>query len=312
MNSYFATFPAGTYNLIAKHLKGFKVDELKITENDNSSVVFTSSLPAHKLAGLRYFTNVYLVVDGLDKLPNTVVNGKYFRLMLLKDGSPYQMGEVERAKLEAKIKHGFSLEPNTHLSKNDFFMIERSSGKRLFTLRLARDKFKRDELQAGELRPELAHILCLAAGMKSKYRVVDMFAGYGAIPLETVRGFGCKQVVAVDNRRLPKRHERTSIIWHRSDARSLDFLADDSVDRVVTDPPWGVYDAKVDDLQSLYTDFTAEMIRILKPDGVAVILSGYANASKILEQSQKLKLIGKWNILVSGKKATIYKLQKVR
>jgi tRNA (guanine6-N2)-methyltransferase len=308
MSQYFATFPAGIFDLIAKQLKGYKLDELKIVEHDDSSVLFASSLTIEKLIELRYFTNVYLVID--DQSTTSAIKGSYYRLMLLKGGEPQQMDAAQRAKLEARIQQDYQLEPNTHLSKNDFYLIERSSGKKLFTLKLSRSK--REKLAAGELRPELAHILCLAAGVKAKRTVVDMFAGYGSLPFEAVRGFGCKQVIAVDNQKLPKRHEHKLIKWYENDARKLDFLADDSVDRVVTDPPWGIYDAGLDDLPSLYSDFMNELVRILKPDGVAVILSGYDKAAAYLEKNEKLRLIGRWNVLVSGKKATIYKLQKER
>ncbi len=310
MSQYFATFPAGTFELIAKHLKTFRIEELKIAERDDSSVVFVSTLHIERLVELRYFTNVYLVVDNLKTLPKDVAKGGYFRLMLLKNGSPHQLDVSERNKLEANISHDFGLEANTHLSRNDFYLIERSSGKRLLTLRLPRAKFKREKLPAGELHPELAHILCLAAGVKAKHLVADVFAGYGSIPFEAVRGFGCKEVIAVDNQKLPHRHAHNSIKWHEGDARKLDFLSDNCIDRVVTDPPWGIYDSKVDNLTTLYTDFIDEVQRVLKPDGVVVVLSGFDKAEQCFEQAKKMKPIGKWNVLVSGKKAAIYKLQK--
>jgi hypothetical protein len=84
VNSYYATFPAGCYNIIVKHLKSFELDEFKIAEHDDSSVLFESSLPIEKLIELRYFTNVYFVVNDAKPLPKSLLKGKYFRLMLLK------------------------------------------------------------------------------------------------------------------------------------------------------------------------------------------------------------------------------------
>lgn len=307
---YFATFPAGTFDLISKQLKGFKLDELKIVEHDDSSVIFQSYLPTERLVELRYFTNVYQVIDKLVEVPKPALKGRHYRLMLLKNGSPQPMNQNERTKLEAEIKQGLGLEPNAHLSKNDFYLIERTSGKKLFTLRLPRAKFKREKLPAGELRPELAHILCLAVGIKAKHTVLDMFAGYGSIPYEAVRGFGCKQVVAVDKQKLPNRHEHPSIKWHEADARNLDFLADDSIDRIVTDPPWGFYD-KVDDLSVIYSQVLKEVRRIMKPDGVVVLLTGNTELEGVVQKSEGLRVLKTSPILVSGKKAKILKLQKI-
>ena len=162
-----------------RDIKSFQLNELKIIEHDDSSVTFESLLSIEKLSELRYFTNVYLVLDDSDSTVKSVFRGSYFRLMLLKNGTAHQLGVSERTKLESRIKHEFGLEPNTHLSKNDFYVIERLSGNRLFTLRLPKAGFKKEKLSKGELRPELAYILCLSVGMKAKYTLVDMFAGYG-------------------------------------------------------------------------------------------------------------------------------------
>lgn len=229
--------------------------------------------------------------------------------MSLKDGEPQALDATERTKIEADISAKFGLKVNTHLSLNDFYLIERTKGSKFLGLRLSRARFKREKLPDGELRPELVHILCLASGVKAKDTVLDMFAGYGSIPFEAVRGFGCKQVIAVDSQVLPKRHEHAAIKWRKGDARNLDFIDNSSIARIVTDPPWGVYDSKTEqDLTLLYVDFAKEMRRVLRSSGVAVVLTGWPQAEQIL--TKHLKLIAKWSVLVSGKKATILKLQK--
>lgn len=309
LSSYYATFPAGAFELIAKQLKTFSIDDLKIISNDESSVLFTSKLQKERLIELRYFTNVYLVVDDIQKLPKMFINGNYYRLMKIAGNQPKQIVAAERSKIEQDIEQNLKLKNNTHLSNNDFYIIERTSGTSLLALRLPRSKFKRETLQSGELRPELAHILCLAAGINAKHTVLDMFAGYGAIPLEAVRGFGCKKVIALDKERFSKRHENKAIKWHQTDAAQMDFLANNSIDRIVTDPPWGRFDATLD-LQTLYTDFLKETQRVLRAGGVAVVLTGYEDAVTAFGEFRKLELIGSWNVLVSGNKATIYKLRK--
>ncbi len=306
---YFATFPAGCYEIIAKNLKSFKLEELKIIEHDESSVTFNSSFSQERLIELRFFTNIYLVIQDLAQLNKSDLKGDYFRLIMLSGGEPKALDASERTKIEADISAKLNLKANTHLSLNDFYLIERAKGAKFLGLRLSRAKFKREKLPAGELRPELAHILCLAGGIKAKDTILDVFAGYGSIPFEAVRGFGCKQVIAVDSQILPKRHEHATIKWHKGNARNLDFISSGSIARIVTDPPWGVYDNKTEqDLSLLYTDFTKEMQRVLKPSGVAVVITGWPQAERVV--TQHLKLIAKWSVLVSGKKATIFKLQK--
>ena len=311
MKQYFATFPAGTFDIISKRLKSFTLDEVKIVDSDNSSVLFQSSLQSERLIEVRYFTNIYQIVPQDSKNTKLLLNGKFFRLMLIRNGEPSQLDEPTRNKLQSHIVESFGLKPNTHLSRNDFYIIERQSGNRLFTLRLPRAKFKREKTANGELRPELAHILCLVANLKAKHTALDMFCGYSSIPVEAVRGFGCKNIIASDITEHKPKHDYDVIRHYKADARNLDFIKNDSIDRVITDPPWGLFDQSIGDIISLYTDTINEIVRILKLNGIAVILSG-GEASELFEKNKSLKLIGKWNVLVSGKKATIYKLQKIR
>jgi 16S rRNA G966 N2-methylase RsmD len=309
MNRYLATFPAGTYALVVKHLKRFNLSELAIVGHDDSAVVFTSALQPERLIEIRYFTNVYLMVDVLKDVPKKFLKGQYFHIVQLTNGEPQAIDAALRAELEERVSHELGLRVNTHLAQNHFYLIQRSSGEQLLTLRLPRAKFKRETLSPGQLRPELAHILCLAAGIKARNIVADLFAGSGAIPLEAVRGYGCKRVIAVDVTTHPNRHQHPAIEWHTADARNLSFLSDQSVDRVVTDPPWGVYDDAIDP-QALYTGFLQEAERVLKPGGVAVLLTSYDGALQCIAALKQLKLVGQWPVLVSGKKAIIFKLQK--
>lgn len=311
MQNYIATFVAGCQDIIFRQLKQIPINNLKVINQDESSVTFNSDYAVERLIEMRFFTNIYLIIENPNSLPKSTFKSKYFRLMMLKGGEPAQIEASERARLEAKIKHDFLLQPNTHLSKNDFYLIKRKSGKRLLTLRLAKAKFERIKLPAGELRPQLAHIMLLTAGVKAKNTVLDMFAGYGSIPFEAVRGFGCKQVIAGDKQKLADRHEHPSIQWYEADANKLDFIADCSIDRVVTDPPWGSYSKTPgDELNNLYKQSLLEMHRVLKPDGIAVILSGSTRLDKAINNIYGLKILKNYSILVSGKKARIFKLQK--
>ena len=182
MNQYFATFPAGTYDIIARHLKSFDMQELRLIEHDDSSVLFEAFFRPERLIELRYFTNIYRVIDD-SGVPRDLLRNGYYRLMLLNQGAPEALPATERARLEARIQHDFGLKAHTHRALNEFFVIGQASGRKLFTLRLARAKFKRDKLAPGELRPELAHVLCLAAGLKAKYAVVAICSAVPVWPM---------------------------------------------------------------------------------------------------------------------------------
>ena len=346
MRRFFATFPAGTYDIIARDLKRFKMSELVMREHDDSSLVFDTALTDERIIEVRYFTNAYRVLDRVSDLDSSSLTGRFYQLTYLKNGQPEQLADSERDSIERDIGSTFHLIKDAHKSRNNFVVVERESGARFLTLRLSRAKFKRDDLEPGELRPELAHILCVAARLSASHTVVDPFAGHGAIALEAVRGFGCRTVYASDIELDPARRQHDSIHWQTADARSLTFLDDDSVDRIVTDPPWGHYRDQERATESgspvdLYADFAGEALRVLRRDGLLIMLTGFADAGVALGAARAaipaagagagtdatadaadatgppgarialLEPIDSWNVLVSGRSASILKYRKL-
>jgi tRNA G10 N-methylase Trm11 len=97
------------------------------------------------------------------------------------------------------------------------------------------------------------------------------------------------------------------------DALDLNSLADNSVDKIVTDPPWGFYFGQGWDLSSFYTAMLKEFSRVIKPNGLMVILIAKKDIfENLLERFfNQLELVKKFNILVSGKKAGVYKIRKL-
>ncbi|TVQ22475.1 MAG: hypothetical protein EA382_11975, partial [Spirochaetaceae bacterium] len=333
MTRFFATFPAGTYDIIARDLKRFKISELVMLEHDDSSLVFDTALTDERIIEVRYFTNAYRVLDRVSDLDPASLTGRFYQLTFLKNGRPETLSDGERESIERDIGSTFHLIKDAHKSRNNFVVIERENGARFLTLRLSRAKFKRDELEPGELRPELAHVLCVAARLSASHTVVDPFAGHGSIALEAVRGFGCRAVYASDVDLDPARRQHDRISWQAADARSLTFLDDDSVDRIVTDPPWGQYrdqehapgTGSLPTMADLYSRFAAEALRVLRPDGLLVALTGFAGAAAAFETAQAaipasgadaarialLEPLGCWNVLVSGRSASILKYRKL-
>lgn len=309
-NKYIATFPAGCYEIVARQLKQFSVDELKIINHDTSSLTFASTFRAERLIEFRFFTNVYLVLDQArlsSYKPFIYLSG--YRLLSSVNGEPQTLDNNKKDALTLLIESQLHLERNAKRSV-DIVLIKRTGQDEMLTLRLARAKHKREELPKGALRPELAHILLLVARIKSKETLLDPFAGFGSIPLEALRGFGVKNVIAVEkDADLAKQLIGKGFQAIQGDATALDMIPDASIDRVVTDPPWGLFDA-TDDLGNTYMQSLVSIKRVLKPKGVAVILSGSELLDEVIRSDRDFSRLNVTNILVSGKKASIVKLQK--
>jgi tRNA G10 N-methylase Trm11 len=92
-------------------------------------------------------------------------------------------------------------------------------------------------------------------------------------------------------------------------------VPDQSIDSIVTDPPWGLYQSgtapKEGELQAFYAEIFREFERMLKPSGTLVLLSACkAEVDACLEKSARLRAEKKYDVLVSGKKARVWVMRK--
>ena len=195
--------------------------------------------------------------------------------------------------------------------------VARKDGHGFFGLRLTRHRDYKKTLHAGELRPELANLLCFLSEPKPDDVFLDPFAGYGAIPIERATAYPCRRIYAGDNDpdlmqviKLKANRFGKRFVVGQWDATNLSEFKDASVDKIVTDPPWGIY-SKSEGLENLYLGLLKEQIRVLKPCGILVLLTANKELMGLcLLQVPELRIKKSYDILVSGKKATVYKFSR--
>lgn len=126
----------------------------------------------------------------------------------------------------------------------------------------------------GGIRPTVAHCLVRLSLPKNADVFYDPFCGAGTIPFERA-AYKYKKIFAsdIDETALETASNNlgNDIILFKADAAST-MLKSGSVDTVVTNMPWGKQIAPPD-MEGLYHGFTAQLKRILKPSGTAVILT---------------------------------------
>ncbi len=156
-------------------------------------------------------------------------------------------------------------------------------GLRLSTREMRHRNYKVEHIPAS-LRPTVAAALVRLTGFGPGMVVVDPMCGAGTIAAELLellrshRGQGV-QVLAGDCDRAAVRAADINLrrlppaLLARWDARRLP-LADGSVDRVVSNPPFGKQLSTPEEIVPLYRAMVAEYNRVLKPGGRAVLLVG--------------------------------------
>lgn len=321
-------------NVVSDALKHICAD-VQIRRLGDGIVLYVTNAPREKIRSLRFFNNTFVVItfseqlnaqDPLKQLikavrEDTTLEMKLKRLLSKKgrytimasvENEPASIPSTQRRKLEKTMSAVFALVPDRQHPNLEFWLLARKEGYGFFGLRLTRHERYDRAPEKGELRPELAHLLCLLSEPSAQDQFLDPFCGSGAIPIERAKTFPFLEVWATDSslqlvHKLQERVKQLKIPIHvsRADALRLTSFQDDSFDKIVTDPPWGVFQG-----QSInYFAMLKELRRVTKRGGLVVLLLSRGESLEKMLQQLSLELIHKFDILVSGQKATVYKLK---
>lgn len=341
MQTFYSTFTTGFADVVKKTIKE-QLPSIKVKQLLDGLIIYQTDYSLSKINNIRFFNNSFLLLNQIKYPKNSrieqivkilfnksqlenfnqirlVTKSRTFRVIISKENQLISISPATITRFEKRLSRTFHLKPNRSNPDLEFWFLIRREGIGLFGLRITHTGRKKVYKRAkGELRKELAHLLCLISEPNKNDVFLDPFCGSGAIPLERIKSFPFKQVLMGDkNIKLVKKLKRKLRKYKRIkinywDALSLETLSDSSIDKIVTDPPWGFYQAKKLNLGSFYTKMLSEFCRILKFDGLAVILIGERESfEKSLENYKNcFEFRQKYDTLVSGKKASVYKLRK--
>jgi len=340
MHQYFSTFITGfqevVRNALEKQLKGAEIKLLL-----DGLVAYKTNAPYQNIRGIRFFNNNYYMLRYFDRLKNesieymmqSIVNNKKplpnvpyeimgragsFRIVASMENQTVSPNRNLLTQTEEFLSRQWRLKVSRSLPDIEVWFLLRSEGNAFVGIRRRERNNDKKNITKGELRPELANLLCWVSDPDKEDIFLDPFAGSGAIPMERARAFPYRKIIASDYdpelfRKLNVRFRKNTdkFVLGKWDALNLNQLGNQSVDKIVTDPPWGLYSHQDIDLQVFYENMLAEFNRILKPEGTMVILTAQKTLfERVLNKISELSLVKKFEILVSGKKAGIYKVQK--
>ncbi len=337
-NKYFSTFASGFESVIEDLLKR-SLGNVEIELLLDGLVVYSTNSTIDRIKRINFFTNSFLLFRFFPKSGNVTIekmmtvvlkdrdrlhfhlpsNLTTFRIITSKENQHVSINQGLMINMEKLISRNFHLRPDRSNPKMQFWFLTRSEGYGFFGMRLTKHQDYADILQKGELRPELADILCQLSEPQKTDIFIDPFAGSGAIPMERAKNFSYNHIYIgdIDSRMIDKLKfkikKENAITLGSWDATKLDDFKNDSINKIVTDPPWGYFGNVNIDLNGLYNRMLTSFYRILKKDGIIVILVGdRIFFEKILSKfTDKFQLKTKLYVLVSGKKAGVYKLRKI-
>ncbi len=337
-NTYFSTFIPGTGEIIQKLLpESIPVD--KISMILDGLIVYESSSDVAAIQRLPFFNNSFLVLKSFfdlqenaigemmkkswkdkrleERIPRKIQQRqKTFRIIASQENQTVTMDTNLLRNWERKIEKLLCFTINRSKPDIEFWFLYRREGYGFFAMRLTTHTAYEKILEKGELRPELSYLLAYLAQPNPEDILLDPFCGSGAIPMALTH-FEHRKIIASDNSQekiakfQKKAHqEKKELEIQCLDALQLDRVYKKQVHKIITDPPWGLFAMPNTDLGEFYTQMLQSFLSVLQENFTMVLLIGQKEVfEKTLEKfSHNLKLLKKYNILVSGKKAAIYLL----
>jgi 23S rRNA G2445 N2-methylase RlmL len=171
---------------------------------------------------------------------------------------------------------------------------------------LHRRRYKQAHIP-GSLKPSVAAVMLQLAEIKPGQRVLDPFCGAGTILVEAAmlasQPFGGDiDMNALLAARINAASAGVQLPLHVWDAQQIP-LAGRSVERIVTNLPWGHQVNVEENIPSLYGNICAEIYRIIKMDGRVVVLTNLPH----LVQLDDLIKVTQLEISLFGMTPTIIK-----
>lgn len=296
--------------------------------DDSAVLVETKTSPA-EIGRLSYLKNCFAVLgsvrrrtdlrQAMDAVSGRVPHwslsrtGRPFRLMFSEDGRLTGVPANSRGRLEAAVSRATGGRFTPRGGGDEYWMIARRDLEEvLFAQRLARPAAQPPP--KGALAHDVASLIVSSIGPHGPTDVVlDPFAGTGALIAARVqqpfREAICADIGYRDGsaQLIPQLARTSRVRQLAEDARSLPSVGTDSVDVVVTDPPWGEFDQSIGPVEPFFAEALATIRRVLRPGGRIAMLTARRLAAPLRTDwtSHDLKPVRSFQLLVNGHPASL-------
>ena len=327
MAEFVSTFTTGFKKVVEKNLPEI-VSGCKILNIFDGIVHYKFNGNSHDLEKVVYFNNTFFVIKSWNNFCgnfSTMVNdfcneNKYlliskgsFRTRFVRENQFEKIDKKLVIKVEENVLKRSKLKIDRVSPSTEIWFDIRREGFAFCGQLISKREFTEKNLNKGELRPELAYLMCCFAEINENDVIAEPFCGYGSIPIQLVKKFHFlhlyvsdideEKITALKEKKYFKQNDFVSI--DVQNAFSLKQIKDNSVDVIISDPPWGFFE-DVGDISLFYDKMFCSFKRILKNDGKMIILSARKDELEYAAEKNNYKIIERVDTLVNGKKACVY------
>lgn len=329
MAEFISSFITGFQHVVEKNLPQILAG-VKILHVFDGLIHYQYAGDSHNLDKIIYFNNTFFVLKTMKgkglNFPSLVgavssekkyylINKGTFRVRFQNENHFVKVDKNISKKAEETVLHNSKLHLDRLSPTTEIWYSIRREGFAFCGQLISKREFTEKNLNKGELRPEIAYLICCYADLKQDDVVAEPFCGYGSIPVQLIKKFRFQKLFASDidkekisiNMQKKQLKDNPQIELSVNDAFVLPQIIDRSVDVVITDPPWGYFE-QIDDIGEFYKKMFTSFKRILKENGRMIILSARKDEIEKAALEMNVQILSSLHTLVNGKKASLYKM----
>lgn len=329
MAEFISSFITGFQHVVEKNLPQILAG-VKILHVFDGLVHYQYAGDSHNLDKIIYFNNTFFVLKTMKgkglNFPSLVgavssekkyylINKGTFRVRFQNENQFVKVDKNISKKAEETVLHNSKLHLDRLSPTTEIWYSIRREGFAFCGQLISKREFTEKNLNKGELRPEIAYLICCYADLNQDDVVAEPFCGYGSIPVQLIKKFRFQKLFASDidkekisiNMQKKQLKDNPQIDLSVNDAFVLPQIIDRSVDVVITDPPWGYFE-QIDDIGEFYKKMFTSFKRILKENGRMIILSARKDEIEKAALEMNVQILSSLHTLVNGKKASLYKM----
>ena len=323
MAEFISTFITGFQNVVSDDLPR-RLPGVKILNCFDGLIHYKFDGDSRQLEKIIYFNNTFFVLKTMkgkglnfNSLVGSVCSSKgYF---LVNKGSFRVRFQQENQ--FAKVDKNLTRRVEEYVTRNSRLTLDRLSptNEIWFSIRregfafcgelISKREFTEKNLNKGELRPEIAYLMCCFARVQPEDVILEPFCGYGSIPVQLAKRFPCKKIYVsdIDEDKVKRLELGPHVEICQADVFELSHIQDNSIDSIITDPPWGLWE-NIPDIEDFYNRMFVSFKRVLKPNGKMTILTARTVEFENAIKKAGLTIQDSLHTLVNGKKATLYRI----
>lgn len=329
MVEFISSFVTGFQNVVAQDLPS-RLKGIKILNLFDGLVHYSYAGNSRDLENIIYFNNTFFVLKTMkgkglnfpsmvgtvarENKPYLITKGS-FRVRFSQENQFAKVDKQIARKAEETVLRNTKLQVDRLSPSTEIWYAIRREGFAFCGQLISKREFTEKNLNKGELRPEIAYLICCFADTKETDYILEPFCGYGSIPVQLAKKFrfskldasdiDSEKIESVASKKQLKDKENISVCVR--DAFELKNVADKSVDVVISDPPWGYYE-DIGDAGLFYKKMFTSFKRVLKPEGKMIILSARKDEIEKTAGEMNIQITDSLHTLVNGKKASLYKM----